>query len=86
LNEVNFGIWNLVDKGGTLALAFVFLICFIRGWIVPRWAYTELKERCSQLTTLADRATELADRQGIAGEELRRRLRLKEERGWSKDD
>ena len=68
-------VWESIDKGGTIALALLFIVAFIRGWIVPRWAYLELKERCSQLTTLADRATELADRQGLAGEELRRQLK-----------
>lgn len=68
-------IWDMVDKGGTIAIAFLVIVAFLRGWIVPRWAYMELKERCNQLSILADRATELADRQAEAGEELRRRLR-----------
>lgn len=68
-------LWSLVDKGGTIGLSFLIIIAFLRGWIVPRWAYMELKERCTQLSILADRATELADRTTIAGEELRRRLK-----------
>lgn len=72
-------IWEVVDKGGTVALALLIIVAFLRGWIVPRWAYLELKERCSQLSILADRATELAERQTLAGEELRRRIK-KEDR------
>jgi hypothetical protein len=68
-------LWEIVDKGGTIALAFLIIVAFLRGWIVPRWAYMELKERCTQLSILADRATELADRQALAGEELKRKLR-----------
>ena len=70
-------LWEMVDKGGTIALAFLIIVAFLRGWIVPRWAYVELKERCAQLSILADRATELADRQATAGEELRHKLRQK---------
>lgn len=70
-------LWEIVDKGGTIALAFLIIVAFLRGWIVPRWAYSELKERCTQLSILADRATELADREALAGEELRRKLREK---------
>jgi hypothetical protein len=68
-------LWEIVDKGGTIALAFLIIVAFLRGWIVPRWAYMELKERCTQLSILAERATELADRQAIAGEDLKRKLR-----------
>jgi hypothetical protein len=79
LNEVNLGtLWETVDKGGTIALSFLIIVAFLRGWIVPRWAYSELKERCTQLSTLADRATELADRQTLAGETLRRKLKEKD--------
>jgi len=75
LNNVEIhNIWEMLDKGGTIALAFLVIVAFLRGWIVPRWAYTELKERCTQLSILADRATELADRQALAGETLRRKL------------
>jgi hypothetical protein len=65
-------LWEMVDKGGTIALALTIIVAFLRGWIVPRWAYIELKERCTQLTILADRATELADRQSLAKEEISR--------------
>jgi hypothetical protein len=74
----NVNIWAIVDKGGTIALALLIILAFLKGWIVPRWAYLELKERCIQLSTLAERATELAERQALAGEEIRRKL--KEER------
>jgi hypothetical protein len=75
LNVELGNLWEIVDKGGTIALAFLIIVAFLRGWIVPRWAYMELKERCTQLSILAERATELADRQAIAGEELKRKLR-----------
>lgn len=75
MNEEARSLWALVDKGGTIALTLAIIVAFLRGWIVPRWAYLELKERCTQLSTLAERATELADRQAEAGEELRKRLK-----------
>ena len=68
-------VWDMVDKGGTIAISFLVIVAFLRGWIVPRWAYLELKERCSQLSILVERAAELADRQSLAGEELRQKLR-----------
>ena len=73
-------LWDIVDKGGTIAIAFLIIVAFLRGWIVPRWAYLELKERCSQLSVLVERAAELADRQSLAGEELRQKLR-RQQRG-----
>lgn len=79
-------LWEMVDKGGTIALAFVVILAFLRGWIVPRWAYTELKDRCTQLSILVDRGVELADRQVIAGEELRRQLKASVKRGAPKDE
>lgn len=72
MNEAG-SILALVDKGGTLAMAIIFIVAFVRGWVVPRWAYTDLKERCEQISTLAERATELAERQTAAVEELKRR-------------
>lgn len=71
-------LWEMVDKGGTIALAFLIIVAFLRGWIVPRWAYQELKERCTQLSILVERSTELADRSTAAGEEIRRKRRQEE--------
>lgn len=69
------GVWQLLDKGGTIALAGLIIVAFVRGWIVPRWAYVDLKDRCAQISSLAERATELAERNAAASEELKRRRR-----------
>lgn len=66
-------IWSLVDKGGTLALAIVFLVAFIRGWIVPRWAYDALKDNCTVMTQLAERNADLGHRLTDAMETRARR-------------
>ena len=55
-------IWSLVDKGGTLALSLLFIVAFVRGWVVPRWSYDALKDHCKDILALAERNAELATR------------------------
>lgn len=55
-------LWEVLDKGGVIALAAFITIAFVKGWIVPRWAYDKLEKDCSRMTEIALRGTELAER------------------------
>ncbi len=68
-------IWPIIDKGGLLAFAILVVMLLGVGWFVPRWAYLELKERCSKFEKLAEDMTELAMKNQAAAEELRQELR-----------
>ncbi len=60
---VDFGhAWQLIDKGGTIALAVLIVVAFMRGWIVARWQYDKLEKTCDRMTEIALRGTELAER------------------------
>ncbi len=54
--------WQLIDKGGTIALAVLIVVAFMRGWIVARWQYDKLEKTCDRMTEIALRGTELAER------------------------
>jgi uncharacterized protein HemX len=52
--------WRLIDKGGTIALAVLFLVLFVLGFLIPFGVYKDLKERCSKFEKLAEEMAELA--------------------------
>lgn len=61
-------LWEVFDKGGVIALSVFFTIAFVKGWIVPRWAYDKLEKDCDRMTEIALRSTELAER-GVSAAE-----------------
>ncbi len=73
-------LWPIIDKGGLLAFSFLVVIALGVGWFVPKWAYTELKERCAKFEKLAEEMTALAHKNVTAAEELRTELRYLRER------
>lgn len=63
-------LWNMVDKGGSILLALLFGLAFLRGWIVPRWAYDKMSTDCERMTQIAMRTTELSERATAAAERV----------------
>lgn len=79
--DLGFGaIWEIVDKGGMIALALFMGVAFLKGWIVPSWAYSDLKTCCETATALAERATELGERQADAAAVLIKEVRELQQR------
>lgn len=73
-------IWPLIDKGGLLAFSILVITLLGVGWFVPKWAYLELKERCSKFEKLAEEMSELAQKNHAVAEELRQELRYMRDR------
>lgn len=61
-------IWKVLQYGGPYV---AWVIAFLVGWIVPRWVYNELRDRCEKLTTICQEMTDLAKKNTAAADELR---------------
>ena len=59
-------LWAIIDKGGLVALSFLVVIAFVRGWVVPRWVYNDLMDRTGKALEVAEKSTQLAEKQADA--------------------
>lgn len=60
--------WEIIDKGGTIALSVFIVFSFVRGWIVPRWAYDKLEKDHQRMSEIAFRSLELGERAASVAE------------------
>jgi uncharacterized ion transporter superfamily protein YfcC len=58
----------MLDKGGTIGLSIFIVIAFVKGWIVPRWAYDKLDEQNKRVTEIAFSSLNLGERAATAAE------------------
>jgi hypothetical protein len=68
--------WGMIDKGGVIAISTLVTGALIIGWLVPKWVYTELKERCNKFEKLSEDMSFLAKTNLAAAEELRQELQF----------
>jgi len=61
-------IWQIIDKGGVIGISVLLTVAFVKGWVVPRWAYDKLEKDCDRMTEIALRGTELAERAALVAE------------------
>ena len=63
--------FELLNKGGVIALLAFNLWAFVTGQVVPKWVHREKSEDCDRWRTTAMQATENADRALLMLEQLR---------------
>jgi hypothetical protein len=63
-------LWPMIDKGGLVFVLLFLVYAFVRGWIVPKWAYDKLALDCERMTQIALRTTDLSERAVSAGEKI----------------
>lgn len=61
-------LWQVIDKGGVIAMSVLLTAAFVKGWVVPRWAYDKLEKDCERMTEIALQGTKLAERAATAAE------------------
>lgn len=48
------GLLKLIQDAGTVGLLVLLVFAFLRGWIVPKWAYDAKVEECTAWKAIVD--------------------------------